>query len=151
LGRSYDFSFSGLKTAVLRLAEEREEALQQSRNGLTCTTEGTKKSGPDLTQISVADLAASFQEAVVDVLVEKTKRAATTHKAKQVLIAGGVAANKMLREEMSRRLDVPVRYPPIILCTDNAAMIAAAGYFRLQTGHRAGLDLDVIPNLPFAG
>lgn len=151
LGRSYDFSFSGLKTAVLRVAEEREEALKRPVGGNLCAAGQSTKSINDIAQLSVADLAASFQEAVIDVLVEKTKRAAATHKVKQVLIAGGVAANRMLREEMSRRIDVPVQYPPIILCTDNAAMIAAAGFFRFETGHRSGLDLDVVPNLPFAG
>jgi len=126
LGDSYDFSFSGLKTAVLRVVE-----------GLD--------SEPGLTR---ADVAASFEEAVVDVLVTKTKRAAEQFGVKQVLLAGGVAANKRLREEMDRRFQRPVIYPPISLCTDNAAMIAAAGFYRYQAGYRSNLDLDVKANLP---
>ena len=168
LGRSYDFSFSGLKTAVLRLAERRQEALAglpaQARgltpasarepslgpgNDLVCPAPASRES-TDVTELSLADIAASFQEAVIDVLVEKTRRAAAAHKVKMVLLAGGVAANQRLREELTRRLDLPVKYPPIALCTDNAAMIASAGYFRLQAGQRDALDLDVVPNLPLA-
>jgi N6-L-threonylcarbamoyladenine synthase len=126
LGDSYDFSFSGLKTAVLRVTE-----------GLV--------DGRDLTS---ADIAASFQEAVVDVLVTKTQRAVAEHGVKQVLLAGGVAANALLRSEMDLRLGRPVIYPPIQLCTDNAAMIAAAGYFRFAAGFRSGFDLDVVATLP---
>ncbi len=129
LGETYDFSFSGLKTAVLRAVE----TLRPHEPGATVT---------------VADLAASFQEAVVEVLVEKTRRAALAYGARQVLLAGGVAANRLLRRWMAERVPVPVVVPPLSLCTDNAAMIAAAGYFRLQRGERAGLELDVDPNLP---
>ena len=126
LGDSFDFSFSGLKTAVSRVTE-----------GLV--------GGADLTP---ADIAASFQEAVVDVLVTKTERAAADHGVTQVLLAGGVAANVLLRSEMDRRLGRPVIYPPIQLCTDNAAMIAAAGHFRYAAGFRSGFDLDVTATLP---
>ena len=123
----YDFSFSGLKTAVLRIVKAHEG------------------------QLPVADLAASFQVAVVDVLVEKAKRAAEEHQAEQILLSGGVAANKLLRREMAERSDLPVLCPPIYLCTDNAAMVAGAAYFHYQAGHRSGWDLDVIPNLKLAG
>jgi N6-L-threonylcarbamoyladenine synthase len=126
LGESYDFSFSGLKTAVLRVAEGLVEKATLTR----------------------ADVAASFQEAVVDVLVAKTRRAADEYGVRQVLLAGGVAANRRLRDEMDRRLDRPVIYPPLALCTDNAAMIAAAGYFRFRAGYRSDLDLDVAATLP---
>ncbi|HVB97624.1 MAG TPA: tRNA (adenosine(37)-N6)-threonylcarbamoyltransferase complex transferase subunit TsaD [Chloroflexota bacterium] len=125
---SYDFSFSGLKTAVLRVAE-----------GLT------PEAG-----LTSADVAASFQESVVDVLVTKTKQAAEEFGVQQVLLAGGVAANALLRGEMDRRVGRPVIYPPLSLCTDNAAMIAAAGYYRYQSGFRSGLDLDAHANLPLA-
>jgi len=123
---TYNFSFSGLKTAVLYLVRRLEE-------------EGN--------ELPLADLAASFQAAVVDVLVEKTRLAAQEHGLKQVLLAGGVAANTLLRQEMRRRVRIPVLYPPPELCTDNAVGVAAAGWFRLQRGERAGWDLDVVPGL----
>ncbi|MBM4464853.1 MAG: tRNA (adenosine(37)-N6)-threonylcarbamoyltransferase complex transferase subunit TsaD [Chloroflexi bacterium] len=128
LGDSHDFSFSGLKTAVLRMVK-------------------AYKKRP----LPVVDLAASFQAAVVDVLVEKTKRAAEEYRVEQILLSGGVAANKLLRQEMAQRSDLPVLYPPISLCTDNAAMVAGAAYFRYQAGYRSGWDLDVIPNLKLVG
>ena len=127
LGDSYNFSFSGLKTAVLRIVKAHEHPLP------------------------VVDLSASFQVAVVDVLVEKAKRAAEEYHAEQILLAGGVAANRLLRQEMARRSTLPVLCPPISLCTDNAAMVAATAYFRYQVGYRSGWDLDVIPNLKLTG
>jgi tRNA N6-adenosine threonylcarbamoyltransferase len=124
---SHDFSFSGLKTAVLRVVDRREE------RGL-----------------SVEDVAASFQESVVDVLVEKTRRAAAEFGVKQVLLAGGVAANALLREQMRARVDLPVVYPPLEYCTDNAAMVGAAGYRRYLAGDVSSLELDVTPGLKLA-
>ena len=121
-----NFSFSGLKTAVLYLVRRLEK---------------------ESNELPLADLAASFQAAVVDVLVEKTKEAAEEHGVKQVLLAGGVAANTLLRQEMRRRVEIPVLYPPPELCTDNAVGVAAAGWFRLEAGEKAGWDLDVIPGL----
>jgi len=97
--------------------------------------------------LPLADLAASFQAAVVDVLVEKTRLAAQEHGVKQVLLVGGVAANTLLRQEMRRRIRIPVFYPPPELCTDNAVGVAAAGWFRLEAGERSGWDLDVVPSL----
>ena len=122
---SHDFSFSGLKTAVLYLVRD----------------QGTPGDLP------VADLAASFQAAVVDVLVEKTALAAEESGARQVLLAGGVAANTELRVRMTERVPVPVLCPSPSLCTDNAACVASAGWFRLRAGERAGWDLDVVPGL----
>jgi len=87
----------------------------------------------------------------VDVLVEKTKRAAQEYRVERILLSGGVAANKLLRQEMAERAALPVLCPPISLCTDNAAMVAGAGYFRYQAGYRSGWDLDVIPNLKLTG
>ena len=124
LGDCYDFSFSGLKTAVLRTVQSLE--------------------GP----LPVADLAASFQEAVVDILSSKMARAADEFHAAQAAICGGVSANLALRERAKERVRVPLHVPPIYLCTDNAAMIASAGYYRFRAGQRDGLDLDVSPNLP---
>lgn len=122
LGDSYDFSFSGLKTALLRLVEN---------DGVP----------------SPQDAAASFQEAVVDVLVKKTVTAAREYRVKQVLLAGGVAANGYLRQSLTGASPLPVHIPPPILCTDNAAMIAACGYFQLREGKSDSLDMDVVPNL----
>ncbi len=119
---SNDFSFSGLKTALLRLAEA-----------------GQISSPPDA--------AASFQEAVIDVLVTKTVAAAKELGVKQILLAGGVASNKLLRQRLVEYSPLPVLIPPPILCTDNAVMIAACGYYRLKAGRVDSLDLDVIPSL----
>jgi N6-L-threonylcarbamoyladenine synthase len=155
---TYDFSFSGLKTAVLQLVQgslnptpDRLEA--GGTSGHMYTRLGAQAAG--LGGISVPDLAAEFQEAVVDVLATKTRLAAEEHRVAHVLLAGGVAANKLLRtrlEQELRPLNIPLTYPPIEFCTDNAAMIAAAGYFHLRLGERHGLDLDVRPGLqlPFA-
>jgi len=122
---THNFSFSGLKTAVLYLVREHEPA----------------------DDLPVADLAASFQAAVIEVLVEKTRLAAGEYGVRQVLLAGGVAANGLLRKQMAERIPVPVVYPSLILCTDNAACVAAAGWFRLQAGDLADWDLDVVPGL----
>jgi N6-L-threonylcarbamoyladenine synthase len=125
LGGSYDFSFSGLKTAVLYLVREHGAS----------------------DQLPVPDVAASFQAAVVEVLVEKTRLAAEASKARQVLLAGGVAANTSLRRRMAEAIPVPVLCPSPVHCTDNAACVAAVGWFKLQAGERAGWDLDVVPGL----
>jgi N6-L-threonylcarbamoyladenine synthase len=127
LGDAHDFSFSGLKTAVLRLAR------QQGGEHLP-----------------VAEVAAAFQEAVVDVLVAKAVRAARREGVSQILLSGGVAANTALREALARRSPVPVRVPSPVLCTDNGAMVAGCAYFRLQRGPPSGLDLDVFATLPIA-
>jgi N6-L-threonylcarbamoyladenine synthase len=144
-----DFSFSGLKTAVLRLVQE----LRRER-GMVVEPRGQKMAeasvAPGEGMLPLADIAASFQAAVVDALVERASEAVARHSAALLLLAGGVAANSVLRSEMSRRLRVPVRYPPIQFCTDNAAMVGAAGYYRFLAGKRSGLDLDVVPNLPLA-
>lgn len=124
---SWNFSFSGLKTAVLREVRK----LERFQNSLP-----------------VADLAASFQRAVVDVLVEKTIRAAHEFKANSILVAGGVSANHCLRETFARRANIPLYIPPMELCTDNAAMVAAVGYYRFLVGKRDDLNMDVSPNWP---
>ncbi len=158
---TYDFSFSGLKTAVLRAVKDygglphsgpRRSAATAVRSEGNDQKPATPYSGPAaprarLRKLPLADLAASFQTAVVDVLVAKTSQAAEEFQVKEVLLAGGVASNTLLRERMAAKTDVPVRYPPPALCTDNAAMVAAAGYFKHMTGQRDNWDLDVLPRL----
>ncbi len=120
---TWDFSFSGLKTSVLHKVRE-------FGNGR---------------ELPVADLAASFQAAVVEVLVEKTKKAAREFNVKEILVAGGVSANQALRDAFVTNT-LPVHFPPLALCTDNAAMIAAAGYFRHAIiGEPDGMDIDIEP------
>ena len=102
---------------------------------------------PDIA-LPVADLAASFQAAVVDVLVGKTLAAAEEFKAREILVAGGVSANRGLRTGFQARSKFKVRVPPLALCTDNAAMIAAVGHHRFLQGQRDALDIDVLPNWP---
>ena len=98
--------------------------------------------------IPVADLAASFQEAVVDTLLAKTLKAAKEFGAKEIVVAGGVSANRALRQAFTLHSYLPVHIPHISLCTDNAAMIACAGYHRLIAGQVSALDLDALPTWP---
>lgn len=121
----WDFSFSGLKTAVLRTVEDYKHA-------------GKK--------LPVEDIAASFQQAVVDALYEKTIAAGEAYKAKDIIVAGGVSANRALREAFRAQTRFRVHIPHISLCTDNAAMIAAAAYRHLVNGESDPLDFDVQPN-----
>jgi N6-L-threonylcarbamoyladenine synthase len=146
---TYDFSFSGLKTAVLRIVQK----FQPQADGKPTDKPRIVSSQmpPVVRVLPVANLAASFQAAVVDVLVEKTCTAAREFEAKTVLLAGGVAANKLLRSEMAHHSPVAVRCPPPDLCTDNAAIVASAGFFRFEAGERAGWDLDVVPGLRLVG
>lgn len=126
---SFDFSFSGLKSAVIN------------------TVHNARQRGET---IAPEDLAASFQESVIDVLVTKTVRAAEEHGVKQVLLAGGVAANKGLRAALEREFsnsNIELVIPPLSLCTDNAAMIAAAGTVFFEMGQRANMDLNANPGL----
>ncbi|MCV2499366.1 tRNA (adenosine(37)-N6)-threonylcarbamoyltransferase complex transferase subunit TsaD [Melissococcus plutonius] len=130
---NYDFSFSGLKSSFINTvhnAQQREEKLNKE------------------------DLAASFQASVVDVLVEKTIRACQEYSVKQLIIAGGVAANQGLREKMKKSLEenLPTTHliiPSLRLCGDNAAMIGAAAYIEWEKGHFAEWDLNALPGLNF--
>ncbi len=121
---TWNFSFSGIKTAVLREVR----SLQRSSSSLP-----------------VANLAASFQAAVVEILYEKTLLAAREFGAKEILVAGGVSANRALREAFASQEEFPVHIPPLAFCTDNAAMIAAAGTRRFLAGQRDSMEMDVLP------
>ncbi|QFK70014.1 tRNA (adenosine(37)-N6)-threonylcarbamoyltransferase complex transferase subunit TsaD [Pradoshia sp. D12] len=127
---SYDFSFSGLKSAVIN------------------TLHNANQKGE---VIAPEDLACSFQESVIDVLVTKTVKAADEFQVKQVLLAGGVAANKGLRTKLEEafidKKEVELIIPPLYLCTDNAAMIAVAGSIAFEKGKRAAMDLNANPGL----
>lgn len=128
-GSPYDFTFSGLKSAVLNYINH------------------AKMTGEE---IYVPDLAASFQNSVVDSLVSRTVAAAKEYGYRKVAIAGGVASNSALRaamEEACRRRNLRCYYPSPILCTDNAAMIGAAAYYEYRKGNLAGWDLNAVPNL----
>lgn len=129
LDNPYDFSFSGLKTAVLYEVN----ALKKQSNTLP-----------------VEDLAASFQATAVDILFKKTIQAARDFNAKEILVAGGVSANKALRNVFQSQAEFKVNIPAFSLCTDNAAMIAAAGYYRYAMGHVSKLDIDVQPTWPLS-
>ena len=140
LGESYDFSFSGLKTAV--------------RRAVTEAAGGTADDGVALPPDLVAETAWAFQESVVDVLATKTVRAARQANAATIVLGGGVAANAALRDrvrDQAADLGIPVVIPRPGLCTDNAAMIGAAGFLRARAGVRAGWDLEAHPSLRLAG
>jgi len=134
----WDFSFSGLKTAVRHqvrdLGVDPDHASADERRA----------------RLPVADLAASFQAAVVDVLATRAARAAHEFGAKSLALGGGVAANRTLLRTVEQRAQLSVVCPPPRLCTDNAAMIASAGFFRYRAGDRSDLRLDVEPSLPIA-
>jgi N6-L-threonylcarbamoyladenine synthase len=126
----YNVSFSGLKTAVLN------EVNQAQMKG---------------TEVNVPDLAASFQERIAGILAEKLLLAAADTGAKQVCLAGGVAANGRLRQlvnDGAQKLGAKVYLPELKFCGDNGAMIAAQGYYQYIAGHTAGLELNGLPTLP---
>ena len=126
---SLDFSFSGIKTGVLNYINSEKQAGRE---------------------INQADVAASFQAAVLDVIVAKTVKAAKDMDKDKIVLAGGVASNSRLREMMSEECEknsIKLYYPSPILCTDNAAMIGCAAYYKYIAGERDDLTLDAIPNL----
>ena len=129
LDGTWNFSFSGIKTAVLRVVRK----LQEENKVLP-----------------VNNLAASFQACAVDVLFTKTMKAAREFNVKAIVVAGGVSANRALRDAFTNQTEFPVHIPPLSLCTDNAAMIAAAGYYHFINGHVDPLDLDVMPTWPLS-
>jgi N6-L-threonylcarbamoyladenine synthase len=135
---SADFSFSGIKTAVL---------YHVRRAGIA------PAAGPEAASPEIRDLVASFQRAVVAALVRRMREVALERRPRTLLLTGGVAANRTLRREAARtaeELGLALVMPPIALSTDNAAMIAAAGFVNFNKGVRAGLDLDADPHLPLS-
>jgi N6-L-threonylcarbamoyladenine synthase len=159
LGDSYDFSFSGLKTALLRAAEQYRKP--EPHTGQQTRKRPAPAPGPFPEHVPptyspnmpVGDLAAAYQDAIVDVLVEKTVRAAEQERAASVLLSGGVAANALLRRRLESKLhgkDIPLFVPDLQFCTDNAAMIAGAAHQVLRRGALAGWELDVHAQLPWS-
>lgn len=139
LAGKYDFSFSGLKTAVLR-AVQREVGVD--------FTFPSHELSARLNDVQRADFAASFQRIAIETLVDKAEKAFQDYAPKSVVIAGGVAANQELRRQLSERLPLPIEYAPMQLCTDNAAMIATLGYYYAQKIQPADpYDLEVVPSL----
>ena len=137
----YDFSYSGLKTAVALEVERRMESSASSARSA-------------LSEQDVADIAASFEAAATDVLVARTRRAVADEGLADVAVVGGVAANQRLRASMAKagqREGFRAVFPPLSLCTDNAAMIAAAGLRLLRSGEVASLDLNAFSRAPLAG
>jgi len=129
LDNPYDFSFSGLKTAVLYEVND----LKKKHKTLP-----------------IEDIAASFQATVVDTLFDKTMQAAREYNAQEILVAGGVSANRALRNAFTSQKKFKVNIPAFSLCTDNAAMIAAAGYYRYASGQVSGMEMDVQPTWPLS-
>jgi N6-L-threonylcarbamoyladenine synthase len=148
LDRPYDFSFSGLKTAVLREVQRFQPNIHRPADKVPGASEGEQ--GPAIPSHIVSNLAASFQAAVIDVLVDKTVQAADAFGVRGVLMAGGVAANRRLRQRMEVALAVPFHMPPVRLATDNATGVGVAGYWALQQERVDGWDLDVVPGLQLA-
>ena len=135
---THDFSFSGLKTALLHMAQDRGVYL----------ADVDEPPSNEVTSELIRELAAAFQESVVDVVSTKLVEMARKYRVKGLVLGGGVTANARLREEIVRRSPLPVIIPPPVLCTDNGAMVAACAYYQYQRGEQWPMDLDVDPGLP---
>jgi N6-L-threonylcarbamoyladenine synthase len=142
--RSFDFSFSGLKTSVLYAL--RRIDFEKKREEL-------KEEQPESYRKLLSDFCASFQTCVVEVLVEKTFRAAKAKNVRSVAVAGGVGANSELRRKMRERAEsekINLFFPRMEFCTDNGAMVAMSGYLKLKAGQRSDIELAAEPNLELA-
>lgn len=140
-----DFSFSGLKTYTMNTIDDVVKAVQPA------SSSGQAQLGTDLPEQDKADIAYAFQEAVVDTIRIKCQRALEKTGFSRLIIAGGVSANSRLREtldQLAQKKNYEINYPPLKLCTDNGAMIAYAGYLRLQASQQEGLSIDVRPRWP---
>jgi N6-L-threonylcarbamoyladenine synthase len=155
---THDFSFSGLKTALLRVTEPMRATASPDLGQSEVQTSAAGSFRPHRAPVypvdaPIADLAASFQLAVVEPLAVKTAEAAREFAASTIAIAGGVAANQLLRERIRAEVaaryrgDVDIRFPSLDYCTDNAAMVAAAAAWAIQRGDQSGLEADVFPRL----
>lgn len=158
---TYDFSFSGLKTALLRITEPMRLPPEEA----PADPSPTSPSGPFRPHrppvypgdAPIADLAASFQEAIIEPLAVKTAEAAKAFDAGTIVAAGGVAANTALRQRLAAEVaaryrdDANIVFPPLDYCTDNAAMVAGAGAWVLRRGDQSGLEADIFPRLPLTG
>ena len=132
-----DFSFSGLKTAVMRAV-----TVQPSQRRRGKRLRGAERRARLRDDVNIHDAAAAFQAALCDQLVLNTRAAAKRHASNAILLSGGVSANQLLRQKLRDALDLPLLFPPLALCTDNAAMIACAAFYRYQAGHRSRLDFE---------
>jgi N6-L-threonylcarbamoyladenine synthase len=142
-GNEPHLSFNGLKLAVLN-----EITVGTVTTPTTKTSPGAKRQLRS--DISINDVAASLQAAICDVLVKKTLQAAQKVDAREILVVGGVAANQSLRQMLSKQSTLPVRFPPVHLCSNNGAMIAAAGYTYLEAGRNDPLNIDAISLWPLS-
>ena len=133
----YDFSFSGLKTAVMRAA-----TVQPRARGRRKRHRGAEKRAQLRADVNIANVAAAFQDALTEALTRATIEAARHYRCREIMLSGGVSANQTLRKKLQAASKLPVRYPPIALCTDNAAMIAAAAQYRFLAGARSGLEFE---------
>ncbi|MFH1710604.1 MAG: tRNA (adenosine(37)-N6)-threonylcarbamoyltransferase complex transferase subunit TsaD [bacterium] len=141
MNEGYDFSFSGLKTAVVNYAKKRSPNYQQRT---------TKRASGPTNELRIPDIVASFQQAAVDILVEKTIKAAKNRNVRWIALAGGVSANSRLREDLRKRSKeegFKISIPPMKFCTDNAAMVGSAAYYLIKKGEKSNLDVEAVSTL----
>ena len=140
-----DFSFSGVKTALLHMAQA--QGIYPPKEPTASSADSIQVNETEMNRL-VGELAANFQESVVDVMVVKLLEMARKYHARGIVLGGGVTANTRLRQRITGESPLPVVIPPPVLCTDNGAMIAACAYYQHQRGEQFGLELDIDPALP---